>query len=376
MTYLVLIVIVLIAIVLYLFFQRRREKVSGRTPYIEALIAQLDRQNDIAAKKFKEAISIDTDLVDAYIRLGNLCREKGDHDTAIKIHQSLTVRTMLKRHEEKRVYYALVDDMIAIDRKNKAIAFLREILKIDKKDQPAQEMILRLQEDMGQFADCAVVYEESDFARRSDARLAFYYASSAHGKLTGGGDKPGDNEKESLGILRKALRINANSLTALFYLADYYDRKGDLKKAAEYYARIISNHPDHAFLILSRYGRVMFELDRFEDIIPQYEKIFLADPKNFAVGFELAALFKKKSEPERARQIYAKMADTFPDHVLPRLHVLRNTSSEPEVQRKIDEMINSMTTGKFRCANCGFISGEHGFLCPKCHAIESFFAYL
>src|SRR4030042_5686130 len=362
MTYLILIIVVLIAILLYFFFQKHREKASSHTPYIEALIAQLDKNDDMAVKKFKDAIAIDTDLVDAYIRLGNLYRKKGEYDTAIKIHQSLTVRTMLKRHEEKRVYYALVDDMIAIDRKNKAIAFLREILKIDKNDQHALEMILRIQEEMGQFADCANIYEDSNFTNRSDTRFAFYYASAAQNQLSSSGSSKNDTEKKVLSFFKKALRIASNSLTAMFYLADHYEKKGDLKKAAEYYTKIINSHPDHAFLILSRYGRVMFELDRFGEIIPLYEKIFSANPKNFMVGFELAALYKKKSEPERVKHIYSKLADTFPDQVLPKLYIIQNMSAEPEVQQKVDETIGGVLTNKFRCAKCGFTTGEHVFL--------------
>lgn len=374
MIYLILIIVVLIAILLYFFFQKRKEKKSSQTPYIEALIAQLDKHDDLAVKKFKEAIAIDTDLVDAYIRLGNLYRKKGDHDTAIKIHQSLTVRTMLKKYEEKRVYYALVDDMIAIDRKNKAIAFLREILKIDKHDQHARETILKILEEMGQFADCASMYEESSFANRSDTRLAFYYALAGRNKLNSG--VKDDEERDGQNLFRKALRIDSGSLTATFYLADHHEKKGDIKKAAEYYTKIINNHPDHAFLILSRYGRVMFELDRFEDIIPVYEKIFSANPKNFAVGFELAALFKKKSEPDRVKQIYQKIAEVYPDNVLPRLYMIQYSSKETDVQRKVDETINALAVNKYRCSNCGFTTGEHVFLCPKCHAIESLFAYL
>ncbi len=362
------------AILLYFFFQKRREKKSSHTPYIEALIALLDKNDDAAVKKFKEAISIDTDLVDAYVRLGNLYRKHGEYDTAIKIHQSLTVRTMLKRHEEKRVYYALVDDMIAIDRKNKAIAFLREIIKIDKKDQHAREVILRLQEEMRQFADCANMYEESNFGGPSNARLAFYYASAANNKLNSSDSS--ESDKEVLGLFKKALRIESNSLTTMYYLAVYHDKKGDLKKAAEYYAKIINNHPNHAFLILARFERVMFELDRFEEIIPLYEKIFSANPKNFMVGLQLAALYNKKSEPEKVTSIYAKLAETYPDHVLPRLYVIHDMTTESEVQQKVDEAIGELMTNKYRCANCGFTTSEHVFLCPKCHAIESLFVYL
>jgi lipopolysaccharide biosynthesis regulator YciM len=154
MTLLIIIVVALIALVLYLYFYRKREKVTGYGPYIEALVALLENDEDTAMKKFKEAVSLDSDLIDAYIRLGDLYRKRGDISRAIQIHQSLTVRPTLKKQKEKRVYYALVNDLLDANRHNKAIAFLKEILKIDKKDKHARELVLRIYEEMNNYGDC------------------------------------------------------------------------------------------------------------------------------------------------------------------------------------------------------------------------------
>jgi len=138
MIVLIILVVALIACVLFLYFYRKREKATGHTPYIEALIALLENKENLAMKKFKEAVSIDSDLVDAYVRLGDLYRKKGDVERAIQIHQSLTVRPTLNKHEEKKVYLALVNDMLETTRLNKATSFLKEIINIYKKDKYAR----------------------------------------------------------------------------------------------------------------------------------------------------------------------------------------------------------------------------------------------
>ena len=87
MTVLILIVFALIAIILYMYFYRQRGKTTAYRPYLESLIALLDNDDDIAMKRLKEAVSIDSDLFDAYLRLGDLYRKKGDAARAMQIHQ-------------------------------------------------------------------------------------------------------------------------------------------------------------------------------------------------------------------------------------------------------------------------------------------------
>jgi lipopolysaccharide biosynthesis regulator YciM len=78
MTALIFIVIALIAIILYMYFHRRREKTTAYQPYLESLTALLDGDDDAAMKRLKETVNVNSDLFDAYIRLGDLYRKKVD----------------------------------------------------------------------------------------------------------------------------------------------------------------------------------------------------------------------------------------------------------------------------------------------------------
>lgn len=375
MIVLIILVVALIALVLYLYFYRKREKITGDTPYVEALVALLEKNEDLAMKKFKEAVSIDSDLIDAYVRLGELYRKKGDVSRAIQIHQSLTVRPTLKKHEEKKVYYALVNDLLATSRHNKAISFLKEILKIDKKDKYARELIMKIYEDMGNYGDCITLYEDGGFKPKVAKRQAFYYASFADNKLKDKTKNP-DVEKEASNLLKKALKISSNSLTTLYYLADYFKQKGDFKKAKEYYYKLITQHPDHAFLIIPQFEKIYFETGSFDEIIPVYEKIFQDNPKNFAVGFALASLYEKKNDIDTAKTVYSKLSAVYPKSILSRLNLLKAMTDDKSMKKRIVEIEKAVSQRNYRCKNCRFEARKFLFLCPKCHALESFLLYL
>jgi len=372
----IILIAALVIFVLYLYFGQKRERTSGYTPYVEALSALLEDNEDIAIKKFKEAVSLDSGLIDAYIRLGDLYRKRGDVSRAVQIHQSLTVRPTLKKHEEKKVYYALVNDLLATTRYNKAVSFLKEILKIDKHDKHAQELILKIYEDTGNYGDCIALYEESGVKVKEDKRHAFYYASYANNKLKDLTEKNTDVEKDAVNLFKKALKILPNSLTALYYFGDYYEQRGNLKKAKECYHKLITKHPDRAFLIIDKFEKVYYELGLFDEIIPVYEKIFHANPKNFAVGLALAALYEKKNDLDAAQALYSKLSEKYPKSSLLRLRLLKSKVKDESLMDEITEIENEVGNKSFKCTNCGFDAEKFSFLCPKCHAIESFLLYL
>jgi lipopolysaccharide biosynthesis regulator YciM len=372
MTVLIIIVVALIALVLFLYFYKRRSRVSGIPAYVEAMVALLENNDALATKKFKEAVHIDSDLVDAYIRLGDLYRKKGDIDRAIQIHQSLTVRPTLSKLEEKRVYYALVNDLLETSRHNKAISFLKEIIKIDKKDKNAHELILKLYEDLGNYSDCITLCEGGGFPRCSNERIAFYYASYARQMLDKPGDAEVDQDKQSLALLKKALKIAPNSLPALYYLARYHEKNDDLKKAKEHYEKIITHHPNCAFLVIPHLEKVLFELDCFDEIIPLYEEVFNKDHKNSSVGMALANLYVKKNDLAAAKEIYHTLADANPENVTPRLQILKLTVSDKSLKEQLTEIEKTLARTLYQCTHCGRSSETFQMLCPQCRNIGTY----
>jgi lipopolysaccharide biosynthesis regulator YciM len=372
MTVLILIVVALIAIILYLYFYRQRGKTTAYHPYLESLIALLENDDDLAMKRLKEAVNIDSDLFDAYLRLGDLYRKKGDAARAMQIHQSLTARPTLKKHEEKKLYYALAQDALDASRPNRAISFLKEIVKIDKKETNAYKLILRIYEDMRNYSDCINVYEEGVFKSKDENRRAFYYASLARDKMEKLPEGDQEGEKEVLNLLRKSLRIASDSIAGTYYMANFYERENDPKKAREHYLKIINQHPDYAFLIIPHLEKVSFELGSFNDIIPIYEKITTQHPKNFSVAFALADLYEKKSDVDAAREVYLKLVELFPRSALPKIRLLKIKTEDETLLSALDEIEENFCGQEYKCSNCGNTRSDFSFLCEKCHAIESF----
>lgn len=374
MIFLIILLVALIAIIVYLYLRPNKKRATTPAAYLEGLIALLDQNEELALRRLKEAVTADTDLTDAYIRLGDLYRKKGDIDRAIQIHQSLTVRPTLKKDDEKKVYFALIQDYIAAGRPNKSVAFLKEIIKIDRNDRTAWDLVIRLYEDLQNWSECVAAYEEQPRSEFRDSRRhAFALAALAGARMK---EPPAEEnaaaEKEIQSLLKKALRINPDSLAALYYSAEYFRLHDDLKKAREYYLKIAGLAPDFMFLIIPGLEKVMYDLGSFEEMIPLYEKIFQANPKNFPTAYALAALYEKKNDLELAREVYRKVAEIYPRSVVPRLNLLRLSTDDKNARRDLIDLIKTQGDLKYLCAACGTMAEKFSFLCPVCHALESY----
>ncbi len=372
MTILFVIIFALIAFVIYFYFRPRRSRIAPNVPYIESLIAELENNSELAIKKLKEALNIDTNLIDGYIRLGNLFRKKGDIERAIKVHQSLTARPTLKKDEEKKVYLSLAHDYLQSNRPNKAISFLREILKIDRTDRIARDLLLKIYEDLQNYQDCIAICEEYGGGSIDNQRIAYYYASLGNARPSESTEDQGDRTKEVTNLFRKALKFKQDSVSALYMTAEFYKNFGELKKAKEYYLKLLDNHPDFAFLIIPELEKTAYEIGTFEQMIPLYEKIFKQNPRNFSVGFALANLHEKKNEIELAKEVYRKISELYPGSSLPRVRMMKLSADTKSIKKDIADIERLLAQNDFVCSKCHNKTKKFSFLCPNCRSIESY----
>ncbi|MEO0226054.1 MAG: tetratricopeptide repeat protein [candidate division WOR-3 bacterium] len=369
MTYLTLILFfILVALIAYILLKYRREKKTPHSPYLDGLLALIDNNIDLAIKKLKEAAQNDTDNIEAYIRLGDLFRQKNEINRAIQIHQPLTVRPTLTKELEKKIYLSLARDYIADKRYNRAVSFLKEILNIDRDNHTAREMILQIFETTENFFDAAQIEEE--FAKKSKnyARLAAYYAEHGRRILT-------ENEKEGINYLRKALKLFADCPNGLYYLGEYYVNQGKLDKAADYWERLLEIAPVYSFLILGKLEKVYFDLGRFDDLIPRYRSLFNKNPKNVSIGLALSEIYLKKDEYGEARDLLAKITDVNPQLITPHLKQLALLIEEnncPDALALLNRITNDMLAPKLYCKQCGSEYSGFTLFCKKCPGLPEF----
>ena len=78
--------------------------------YFKGLNYLLNEQTDKAIECFVRMLEVDTDTVEIHLAVGNLFRQRGEVDRAIRVHQNLITRPTLSKSQRAYALLELAQD--------------------------------------------------------------------------------------------------------------------------------------------------------------------------------------------------------------------------------------------------------------------------
>ena len=121
-----------LVIVYVLKYKPRKHHSNMKELYSEGLDMIINGNPRGAYQNFKSIIEKDTSNINAYLRLGQVVREGGNPEQALKIHRGLNLRKGLTHYEQVELYKNLSLDHYKRGNLENAVEQSRNILKIDK----------------------------------------------------------------------------------------------------------------------------------------------------------------------------------------------------------------------------------------------------
>jgi len=129
-----IIILVIIVVAYFIVTYKPKSQENLKDLYTEGLDLMVDGYRQGAYENFKKIITKDTDNVKAYLKLGQVIREGGNPENALRIHSSLNYRKRLTYYEKIELHKNLALDYYKLDKINNAITQCENILKINKKN--------------------------------------------------------------------------------------------------------------------------------------------------------------------------------------------------------------------------------------------------
>lgn len=108
--------------------------------------------------------------------------------------------------------------------------------------------------------------------------------------------------------------LNADAAKEYFYVANLYDEKGDLAKAAEYYQKVLGIQPLHKEAAVAL-GSLYEKSGRMEDAIACMKEAASLFPEDAGVLFRCAELFCTVNDHTTAKDYLLKVAGIEPKHI-------------------------------------------------------------
>jgi len=336
--------ILVIVIGTSLFFYYKKKpliKNNSNKLYTEALnmLVRGDSQN--AIRLLRDVVKQDTNHLDAYLQLGDILRDEGNSQNAIKIHQSLTVRPGLDDKLQIQIHQSLAKDYLSLNEISLAKKEAEMILNIDKKEFWATEFLLDLAEKSHDWAQAAHLIKTLDSNNSDITRLARFKVYEGMGKFEN------DDRKGAEQCFNKAIEIAPNFGLPHLYLGNLFSENRNLVKALEHWEQYALLDLKNGSSIYSKIESALFDLGRFSEVEKFYQRALKNNPRNLDALAKIANVLEEKGERQKALDLVEDALSQYQDSIKLRLMKLKLSiqySSPPQLSQQIDKMIDIMTS--------------------------------
>jgi len=293
----------------------------------------------LALQKFREVVRRDTNNIDAYVKIGDILRDAGNFDRAVKVHRDLLVRTNLTKQQQLQILRSLAKDYDAAGRHELALNTVQKILDINRDDVWALELEMQLFERLKQWNNAFEACELLSKTRgeKQNTKLAFYLVQEGL-QLA---DE--DNHKASRVKFREAMKLDPTLPDAYINIADSYVHEERAENALEILKQFIEKNPAKASLVFSRIKDILFTIGEFGEIENIYNSIIEEYPENKDAQLALAEIYEKKGELNRAIQLCLDVVEKDAKYKPARRMLVTYYHKKGDDRRAIDQALKYMS---------------------------------
>ncbi|MBT3478181.1 MAG: tetratricopeptide repeat protein [Candidatus Marinimicrobia bacterium] len=341
--------IILAAVVLILaggftfYYYRPKKQKRTESIYTHALNAMVRGDTRTALNHLRDVVKQDTNHINAYLQMGDILREEGHTQAAVKIHQSLTVRPNLSNDIRRDIHQSLALDFEQMDYLNKARREAELVLKLDRKNLWANHFLLKIFENQREWDKATQITKSIQKLKQSQDpnQIARFLVYQGMDKLEKG------HKKEAEAQFLKAIKTAPEFGLPYLRLGDLFAENRELVKAIENWESYALFTPEEGRVVYTKIESALFDLGRFSEVEKFYERILEKDPSNLNALAKLANVLEEKGEHNSALNLVEDALSKNKGSVHGRLMKLKlslHISKPHELSNQIDEIIQLLTS--------------------------------
>ncbi len=289
--YLILILISL-GVLGFFIFRKPKKKQPTQSIYTKALNSIIQGETKVALKHLKDVVKQDTNHIDAYLQIGNILREEGNIEAAIKIHRSLTVRPNLGRSIYRQIHKSLAMDYYKNGNLSRAKEEALKVVKSNKKNLWANQFLLEICEDQNNWKEAAQLSKTVQRIKSSKnpEQLSRFLVFQSMDKLKN------HQSNEAIILLKKAIKNSPTFSLPYQKLGDVFYQENKLKDAIKNWEKFVELNPGESKKTLSKIESAYFDIGQFDDVEKFYNRVIQKNPSNLIALVNLANLLQQKGE--------------------------------------------------------------------------------
>ncbi|MEA3241388.1 MAG: tetratricopeptide repeat protein [Pseudomonadota bacterium] len=335
--------------------------------YFRGLSYILSNETDRALVEFIKVAQMSSATSEIYLALGQLFRNTGEVDRAIRVHRNLLLRSSLPEDITLQTMFEIGLDYKKaglIERAGKTFAELHE---------KAPTYVDALRElggiyELGREWDKAIMVQKK-LTELSDSDNSHNILAHLTTEMAKDAEQSG-NDTKAASFYRRAIGINENCMDAWLHLGDLQIKTGKEQEALKSWRKAFELNPDLVSLVVGRFSQLPAE--RTNQIKDEFFRHYLdkySDNVHFILCYSNFLL--DNSRTNEAADWIKRILATKPDAagifaVVAKL--VRATENCGEYQWFLQNFFDTYkpVNKPYQCCQCGYQLDEVVWKCPKC----------
>jgi lipopolysaccharide biosynthesis regulator YciM len=368
------IIIIIVAISIYLLLKTPQKRKDASLEYTTALNYLILGEKKKALERLRESVKLNTNNIDAYIKIGDILRDDGLADRAIKIHRGLMIRRNITSGQKIDILKSLIKDYQAMEKFDRAIQASQRILELTHNEAWAQEILLKLYEDSSDWEMAFDTLKKVQKAKgeKDNRLLALYKVEAGLKRIDAGKERDGRIK------FREAIKLDKQCPPAYLYLSDSYIRENRYNDALVELKKFSSQAPHLSFLGFARIKDILFHEGNFGEVETIFQSLLQENPDNDSIRFSLADIYERKGELSQAIELCTEALERNPESRQAKRYLAKflfQLGRRDEALKYALDLIENMMDKKvdeYSCKHCGFITRDPKWHCPQCHKWNTF----
>ncbi|MEA3333132.1 MAG: tetratricopeptide repeat protein [Pseudomonadota bacterium] len=337
--------------------------------YFKGLSYVIANETDKAVAEFVKVARIDTTTAEIYLALGQLFRNNGEMERAIRVHRDILLRPNLPDEVRRQTFFEIGLDYKRAGLFDRACRTFEEILTRDPKNSAARKELSSLYESLREWEKALALHDSSPYTQSEIniiAHLTTEVAKSA--------EAAGDREK-SLIFFQQALKLDDSCIDAWLHYGDFLKSEKQIADALTAWERAFRLNPDFVNLITSRFSgleeeeRDKVEEEFFSRYLDEYGK-----NRKFNLSY-ISWLIKAERLVEAGVRLERVMIEKRGDAEVFSLirNLLDKIWASDDLNRSIyDSLVRNFFSTQlrfekaYRCRKCGYQLDVMVWKCPRC----------
>lgn len=341
--------------------------------YLTGLNFLFSDQPDKAVDHFIALLEVDDDTIETHLALGNLFRQRGEVDRAIRIHQNLIARTSLTREQRDLALWQLGKDFYQSGLFDRSEDVFLQLKESPEYKVVALENLLNIYQQLQDWAEAVAVAEilykqskKKSSHKANSATLAYLYARLAE-------EMDAETQgKEKVKLYEKSLSISPACIKAQIALSQHAKLQGNNKKALQILSKVPDIDIGFTGIVLDDLWELHKKSNTEEAFITYLSRIVTAGAGASAVVM-LSKLIEQNHGVDKAKAFILQELDKNPTmrgftQLITYQVQETNQSSEAKSLLFLQKLILKQMKLRpcYRCQKCGYASHQFYWLCPSC----------